>query len=335
MKNDKKSDHYQKYLDSIHTKWATSDDIIHDVVKEGMVFDLISKKRIIAGEANEVYDVTLKNKKHVILRISTSGYPNFLQEKWAIEKVRKLGVPTPEILFIRHLTVDGKEKSFCLMKKVAGEPLERGNINFGELDISLKRNLINQAGEILSKIHSIKTEGFGWIIGAGKPEFKTSDELINGLVNKQDEVRKMAKEENIDKAHIEKAYKIIKSFKDLYSTVRPHLNHGDYSHKHFMIKDNKINCILDWGAVRSDTPIYDFANWDYWIGDFIPTDWLKEGYSNKSIFDEDFENFLHMWRLFKGLEILNWYHQAKYKPAIIEAKTKLIKDLIYFERKFA
>lgn len=332
MKSNKKIDNYQKYLASIHTSWVTPDEIIHDFVKEGAGNDTLSKTRIVAGEANEVYDITLKNGKHVILRISTSGYPNFLQEKWAIEKVKRLSIPTPEIILIKHLTIDGKEKSLCLMEKVDGEPLERGNINFDELGLSLRRNLINQAGEILSKIHSIKTEGFGWIIGAGKPEFKTSDELIDGLVSKYDEVLKMVDEENIKKSDINKAYKIIKSFKGSYSKVKPHLNHGDYSHKHFMVKDNRIICILDWGGARSDTPVYDFANWDYWFGDYITTEWLKEGYSNKSIFDEDFENFLHMWRLFKGLEILNWYHIAKYKPAIEKAKSKLIKDLEYFNQ---
>lgn len=164
-----------------------------------------------------------------------------------------------------------------------------------------------------------------------KQSLKPPNQLIDNLVSKQDEVEKMAKEENMNRVHIKNAYKIIKSFKDLYSKVAPYLNHGDYSHKHFMVKDNKIICILDWGGVRSDTPVYDFANWDYWFGDYIPTEWLKEGYTNKSLFDKDFGGFLHMWRLFKGLEILNWYHQANYKPAVEKAKMKLLKDLKYFK----
>lgn len=331
MISNKKSDHYQEYLASIHSSWISPNGIIQNVVKEATGRSLTSKLRIVAGEANEVYDLTLDNGKHVILRISTSGHPNFLQEKWALEKVKKLGVPVPEILLIKFLTIEGKEKSLCLMEKAEGELLERGNIDFDKLDINLRRNLINQAGEILTKIHSIQTEGFGWIIGEGKAEFKTSNQLIDNLMSKKDEVEKMAREEAIDQAHIDNAYKIIISFKDLYSKIIPHLNHGDYSHKHFMVKDNKIICILDWGGVRSDTPIYDFANWDYWFGESIPTEWLKEGYANKSLFDKDFDDFLHMWRLFKGLEILNWYHQAKYKQAVGKAKIKLLRDLEYFK----
>lgn len=326
-----KKDSYQKYLASVHTKWVTPDEIIQEIVKEGTGKQLASKQRVIAGEANEVYNITLSDNKNVILRISKSAYPNFLQEKWAIEKVEKLGVPTPKILLIKHFTVDGKEKSACLMDKVDGEPLERGKINFDKLDLRLRKNLINQAGEILSKIHSIETQGFGWIIGEGKAEYKTSNDLIDGLLNKHELFEKMAAKEDLDKHIVIKTLGIIKNFKGSYSKIKPHLNHGDYSHKHFMVKDNKITAILDWGGVRSDTPIYDFAWWDYWFGEYIPTEWLKEGYSNKELFDNNFDNFLHLLRLFRGLETLNWYHQEKYKPAVEKAKIKLLKDLEYFK----
>ena len=324
-------DHYQEYLSSIHDKWDTADEIIQDLVKEATGYNLKSKLRIIAGESNEVYDLTLDDNTHVILRISNSGHPNFLQEKWAIKEAKKLGIPVPEILLIKYLKIEGTEKSFCLMKKVKGEPLERGAINFDKFDSDLKRKLINQAGEILSKIHSIPTEGFGRIKEEGKAEFKTSSELIDNLVSQQEKVEKMAEEEEIALAQIENAYRIINSFRDSYAKVKPYLNHGDFSHKHFMFDGNKITCILDWGEVRSDSPVYDFACWDYWFGEYIPTEWLKEGYTNKSLFDENFEDFLHMWRLFKGLEVLNWYHQIKYKEAVEKAKVKLTTDLKYFK----
>lgn len=326
-----KTDSYQKYLASVHTKWVTPDEIIQEIVKEGTGKQIAFKQRIIAGEANEVYNITLGNNKNVILRISKSAYPNFLQEKWAIEKVKTLGVPTPKILLIKHFTIDGKEKSACLMDKVDGEPLERGKINFDKLDLRLKKKLINQAGEILSKIHSVETQGFGWIIGEGKAEQETSDALIDGLLNKHELFEKMAEEEALSKDIVTKALDIIRGFKGLYSKVKPHLNHGDYSHKHFMVKGDRIVAILDWGGVRSDTPVYDFAWWDYWFGEYIPTEWLREGYSNKELFDNNFDDFLHLLRLFRGLETLNWYHQEKYKPAVEKAKIKLLKDLEYFK----
>lgn len=322
---------YQEYLANVHGKLATPDNVLADIVDEGTGEAIASKRRIISGEVNEVYDVSLENNQHVILRVSKHGYPDFIQEKWAIEQVEKLGVPVPRILFIKHFQVDGQDKSACVMEKIAGEPLERGNIKFDELDLALKRRLINQAGEILSRIHSVKTEGFGWIVGNGKPQFKTSDELIDRLKEKQPEFEVMVAEEGLGKDVVQRTLDIVESYRELYSQVTPCLNHGDYSHKHFMVEDSQIVGILDWGGIRSDSPAYDFAWWDYWFGEDIPTDWLKEGYTDKSLFDENFENLLHVIRLFRGLETMNWYHQEKYKPAVEKAKTKLLKDLEYFK----
>lgn len=330
MTNGKKNDHYQEYLASLHNKLVTPDPILQEIIKTGTGKKMAGKTRIVAGEVNEVYDIELENGQHVILRISKSEQPGFLQEQWAIEKMQKIGVPVPGIILIEQFK-DGEEtKSACLMEKVEGEPLERGSIEFDKLDLSLKRRLINQAGEILAKIHSVETEGFGWIAGEGQAEHKTSDELINTLLDQQEQLEKIASEENIDKIFIQKALDIIESFKPIYSQIKPHLNHGDWSHKHFMVKNDQIVAILDWGGVRSDSPIYDFAWWDYWFGEEIPTEWLKEGYANKSLFDDKFEDLLHMLKLFRGLEMIAWYHHEKYKPAVEKAKVKLINDLNYF-----
>lgn len=333
MKDIKKKDQYQKYLASIHAKLVTPDEIIQKIVKDETGHEFSAKTRIIAGEINEVYDLELENNNHVILRITKGGYPNFVQEKWAIEKVQKLGVPVPKILSIQYFKVGEEEKSACLMEKIDGEPLERGSIEFDKLDLKLRKQLINQAGEILSKIHFIKTEGFGWIVGEGHAVHKISDEMIDELLNSQDKFKQIFLEEDLDVNLMKKSFEIINNFRAVYSEVKPCLNHGDFSHKHFMVKNNEIVAILDWGGVRSDSPIYDFVWWDYWFGENIPTEWLKEGYSNKSIFDNNFNDLFHMLRLFKGLEILDYYHQENYKPAVEKAIVKLKKDLIYFETK--
>lgn len=71
------NNNYKQYLDSIHKRNITPDEIIIDTIKEGTGKELVSKKRIIIGETNEVYDITLDD-RHVILRISKGEFPNFL-----------------------------------------------------------------------------------------------------------------------------------------------------------------------------------------------------------------------------------------------------------------
>lgn len=329
MSNDSKNS-YDKYLAALHAKNITPDTVIADVVKEGTGKDIATKRRIVAGEANEVYDITLSDQSNVILRIARSGHPNFQQEQWALEQVTKVGVPVPEILFVTYKTVDIQELSFCLMKKVAGEPLERGGIDFSALSQDIQKAYIIQAGEILSKIHSIKTQGYGWIIGRGRAEYERPDDIIDELLRRREEAHTIAAAEKIEKNKIDRALEIVESFRASYRKTVPSLNHADYGHKHFMVKDSQIVAILDWGGVRSDTPIYDFACWDYWFGEYIPTAWLKEGYQNKSLFDGDFTDTLHTLRIMKGLEILAWYHTQNYKEAVAQATKKLAGDIAYF-----
>jgi len=321
---------YKKYLASMHGKLNTPDDVIRKVVKEG-VGDLVSKKRIIAGEVSEVYNITLENKKHVVLRISRSSRPSFLQEKWATEQVKKLGVPVPEILLIKYLTVGDQELSFCLMEKAEGKSLERGGINFESLPEATRKSYILQAGEILSKIHSIETLGFGWIIGEGKAEHNTADEVIDDLLKRKERIYEVADAQKFDRRLVDKALDIVDRFRERYSHLNPRLNHSDYGHKHFMVKKGKIVAVLDWGGVRSDSPIYDFANWDYWYGHYIPTNWLKEGYQNKQLFDENFEDTLHVMRIMKGVEVADWYESQNYREAVEKALAKLTDDLNYFK----
>ena len=328
--SNKQSD-YEKYLASMHAKLITPDEIIKSVVKEGTGKEYTTKEKVIAGEANEVYDITLSDTSHVILRISRSGHPNFLQEKWALEQVKKVGVPIPEILLIKYITVDEENLSFCLMKKVDGEPLERGAIDFNALSENERKAYIVKAGEILSKIHSIKTQGYGWIIGEGKAEYDTSDKIIDEILGRKERLYEITNSENITRQQIDEALSKVDQFRKTYSETIPHLNHGDYGHKHLMVKDKKIVAILDWGGVRSDSPIYEFACWDYWFGEYIPTEWLKEGYQNKSLFDKDFDATLHTFRLMKGIEIIDWYDSQKYKKAVEKATEKLTKDLNYFK----
>ena len=59
--------------------------------------------------------------------------------------------------------------------------------------------------------------------------------------------------------------------------------------------------------------------------------WLKEGYTNKKIFDSDYEELLHFIKLTIGLRALEWYHIQKYKGMIDRIKLKLFQDINYFK----
>ena len=191
-----KAGDYDKYLKSLHSQKETPEEIIKDIVKEGAGKNFVSKKKIVAGEVNEVYDITLNDKSHVILRISPNGSPDFQQEQWAIKEAKKVGVPVPEIYLIKYIMTNGKEYGFCLMEKLEGDTLERGNIDLNKITLEERRNYINEAGRILAKIHSIPTTGWGWIVKE-KGQYETSDELFRQWLNKRKRYSETASLEKI------------------------------------------------------------------------------------------------------------------------------------------
>jgi len=321
---------YQKYLDDLHSQLTTPDEVIFDVVKEVLNKEVVSKTKIIAGEANEVYDAELSDNSHVIIRISRANKSEFEQERWAIEKCRRVGVPVPEVLFIKHLDIGGESLHFCIQEKLEGSPLERGDIDFHSFSEERKKKIIFQAGEILSKIHSIKTYGFGEIDKEGKGEFKTLADLMGEHIEQEEEFLSIAKEINFDVEAMKKIFRILKEKNNLSLNIESSLNHNDFGPKHIMIKDDKITGILDFGEVCGHSPVNDFAKWDYWFSNETPLEWLKEGYSNKTLFVQNFEEILHWIRLNNGLGVLWWYHNKKYLEAVEKAKDKLYKDLSFY-----
>lgn len=322
---------YAEYLTSLHAKLTTPDETTNSVVFEATKKEVKNKSKIIAGEASEVYNIELINDSHVILRIARGGKEQYAQESWAIKEAKKAGVPVPEILLIKHLSVDGNLLSFCVQNKLPGEPLERGAIDFGKFDKTRQRSIINSAGEVLSKIHQIKTLGFGYLDGEGKGPFATFGELMSEHTDQADAFLQLAQKYDIPVKSMQKALDILSKKADNALLIKPILNHNDFNIKHIMVDEaDRITGIIDWGEVEGHSPINDFAKWDYWFGDYIPTEWLKEGYADKQIFSGNYEELFHWIRLNNGLGVMYWYDQVNYAPAIKMAKKKLLADLKFY-----
>ncbi|MCL5970000.1 MAG: phosphotransferase, partial [Patescibacteria group bacterium] len=146
-----------------------------------------------------------------------------------------------------------------------------------------------------------------------------------------EEFFRIAKEINFDISVMERIFKILSNNLKQVSDLDPFLNHNDFGPKHIMVNKNQITGILDWGEVSGHSPINDFAKWDYWFGEELPIELLKQGYLDKKLFNEDFEWMLNWIKLNNGLGVLWWYYQQKYKKAVEKAKNKLIKELKYYK----
>lgn len=314
------------FLKQIHSNLTTPDEIVIQAVKDATGKLHISKKRIIAGELNEVYQVALADGRFVIVRISHNGSGVFGREQWAINKCREKGISIPHVLLVKDYILDGAAYSVCVQERMSGEPLERGEFDYTTMDTEDLRKIMQQAGKILSQIHTISTKGFGYLDANGVGEFKTSrDFLSEHLSQEQQELYlKLAKEVNFGEQEMKNIFTIlVRESKRSYQSV---LNHNDYAPKHIMVEDGQVTGIIDWGEASGNSPIADFFTYSFWYPN-IPWEWLKEGYENKEIFEDDFEKKLYALSLNKALGTLWHYYDTKSQYGLDLVKPRLLKLL--------
>jgi aminoglycoside phosphotransferase (APT) family kinase protein len=311
------------YIKSLQEKMTTPDGVIESAIRDNLQSSVESKQRIFAGEDNEVYDTLLKNGQNVIVRISRKGPIEFRKESWAMGQCKKVGVPVAEVLFIQDVELDEKTVSISAQSKIAGDSLERGNTDYRTLDRSVLKNLIVQSGAMLSRIHSVRTNGFGKLNEDGRGPYKNIKEWIEAKLSDSALYFSLAETYFFDKSVLEKALQILENFSKESREISPVLNHGDFVPKHFFFKGDKITGIIDFGGIKGNSPMHDFAIWDYWIKDEFPIEWLKEGYENKELFNEEFDLLLTVFKIDLAFYLIKLYHERNYPEGILDGFSKM------------
>ena len=322
---------YKRYLENLHSKSITSNEIINSVIEEATGFKVKRKKKIIAGEINEVYDIFLENEENIIVRITKGDSIQHKREAWAFKKCKGVGgIPIPELLFIKEVVDKNHILSFCVQRKLLGNTIKGGKIVFDKFNRNRQERIIYKAGEILSKIHTIKTKGFGYIDKDGMGSHPSYSQLMSEYVKDFDKYLDLAINIGMPWKSMEKIFDILIKKEKTSPKLTPILSHNDYTLNHIMINDkDEITGIIDWGEIKGHSPVNDFAKWSFWVEE-VPVEWLQRGYINKRIFDEEYEDMVHWSRLNIGLGALSWYYARRYKSGIKEVLKKLLRDLEYY-----
>ena len=318
-------DLYRKYLEKKHSSFQTPEELVEAVVKKATGSNATQKDRIIAGEVNEVYGVTTEDKQDVIVRISRQGKNNFEAEEKVIRLARMAGVPAPKVLLIEQASSGSENLTFCVEEKIEGEPLLS---LMDSMDKDTLKSIASEAGEVLSKIHEIVVDKYG--PQDGSRFFETWGDYIFNIEKRRLEITASAKLMGIESGLINNAFRLLWENKEMFQVDEAHLLHGDFGPKHLLIVDNHITGILDFEGAKGGDPIRDMAWLNFFYGDSFSIEWLKDGYKNKDIFDENFDLKMKLYRLHLGLDLLEYYGSEKNKSGMIHTRERFIKELENF-----
>lgn len=291
--NKQKDENYQSFLENLHGKLNTSEGILEAVVKNAVGYGVKEKRKVVEGEVNEVYDITPTHGDNIIVRISRAENNRFEAEKWALDKCRDAGVPVPQIHLLSELETDKEKLHVCVESKIEGVSLQT-LIKQNALSQNEIKELTISAGETLSKIHSIKTKGFGQINSSGVGKFETWSEYMLNHDKKRELVLEEARKIGVDDKLVQQAFAILDNNQDIYEHTDSRLAHSDYGIKHMLINNGKLNGIIDFENCRGADIAYDFSWWNYFGQNRPPIEWLIEGYVKNGDLGKNFNEKMHL-----------------------------------------
>src|SRR4051794_14675743 len=115
---------YEAWREKRHaTMPATDRSLLGDVVRDATGERATGWSRLVLGEVNEVYAVTLPSGAQVIVRVSRDGRGRFHSERWALEAARSVGVPVPDVLSIAECDDASGAFLVCVENRIAGHAL--------------------------------------------------------------------------------------------------------------------------------------------------------------------------------------------------------------------
>jgi aminoglycoside phosphotransferase (APT) family kinase protein len=316
-----------KYEQVFHSPEVLIDTIIEKAVGSPVA----GKAKITKGITNQVSAVTLANGDEVIVRTSRKEKSRFGTERWAIEQCAKAGVPVPRVEYVETIEHEGKPLNISIESKIQGTPLDelaRENVSDERL-----ADLLRKTGNVLSRIHSIRTNGFGDLDEGGNGKYELSGDLFSEKELDEDQFIKVARAVNLDPEIVKQTLALLYECSVKCPVISPHLIHNDFTPRHVLVIGDEISGILDFELARGSDPVLDLAKWRYFFEDRFPLRYLIEGYDDSVAFGEEFEKRANIWKLYIGLIHLNSYTE-RYKNRIPEwverCKIRLTEGVEYF-----
>lgn len=272
-------------------------------------------KRIEKGECNEVYIASSKDSKYVI-RIDHDNTGRFLCESLIFDLCRAHGIPTPKVLFITDIPFKVCTRTLCIEDYLSGTPLD-------ELPLSKvgKKNILYDAGTMLSRIHSVPINGWGLINHHGQARYKQVQDYVYHEVFEEYDLSSLRKKIGITQKELDSAYKALEIWFSQYKRNDTFLLHNDFHPRHVMVDNEKITGIIDMEWAEGGDPLKDIARWEYFEPDEL-TESLIQGYRATPFSEEERATITH-WKIVIALWHLGYFLEQENPGGLQHTKKQL------------
>ena len=158
----------------------------------------------------------------------------FRKELWATQKVREVGVPSPEVLAVGNI---GPEP-YMITRRVTGAEASHH---------PRRNNIIQEMGRYAQIINSIRTTNFGanfdWT--TNEPRNSTWVEYLDNELELDRRLGVFTQNKILSTQQTDRLRRIIDDTRTM--RVEPALNHGDLRYKNVIVDDDgEIAAIVDW-----------------------------------------------------------------------------------------
>jgi aminoglycoside phosphotransferase (APT) family kinase protein len=122
---------------------------------------------------------------------------------------------------------------------------------------------------------------------------------------------------------LERAFRFFEAVMRRGPTQPRRLTHNDMRACHVLVHEGRLSGIIDFGQVSIDSPVNEFAKWDYWEAPALPVSWLREDYADQRLFDAEFDERFQALRIANALWVLRWYALTGYAAGVERAAASI------------
>jgi len=293
-----------------------TDEQIEKIVASRLGGKVLKIRQAKGGMANDVFFVEIEESRsgglaarEVVLRVSPregARCKGFEGERWALKQCRKNGIPVPKVLaFGTVQTGPHHLHQYLIIEKIKGRAIRWKSQE--------ARLYLEEAGHLLARIHSIKTEGFGPLNSQGRGPFKSWEEFLLSSYKNEPLLDYLLWKRFISKDQKNRVLDLFDPKKLRLNVKLPTLLHGDFTYEHIFVDGGKITGIIDFGDCLSGDPLYDLAIPELFceIGGLpSPIPHLSKGYQN-GFSKEDLGRKLTLYKLHKALPLIWWWKEER------------------------